>query len=131
MIYLYYSKTCYVCFTLETPFIAYLLWKWFCFSLLSFLFCFRFCFSSMCYTDVCNVLALNVHCHVMPNTIYVMLCYVMIRSIKKIQNMLTCFGNKLYGHFEFRFLCNGWTLIRIDMASNLYSVDSQSSWIRL
>ena len=67
------SKTRYVCFTLETPFIAYLLWKWFCFSLLGFLFCFRFCFSSMCYTDVCNVLAINVQCYLMPNKIYVML----------------------------------------------------------
>ena len=76
MIYLYNSITCYVCFTLETPFIAYLLWKWFCFSILGFLFCFLVCFSSMCYTDVCNVLAINVQCYLMPNKNHVMLYYV-------------------------------------------------------
>ena len=29
----------------------------------------------MCYTDVCNVLAINVQCYLMPNKMYVMLCY--------------------------------------------------------
>jgi len=29
----------------------------------------------MSYTDVCNVLAINVQCYLMPNQIYVMLYY--------------------------------------------------------
>ena len=70
-------KTCYVCSTLRTSFIAHLLWKWFCFSLLFFLVFLWFCFSSISYTDVCNVLAINVQSYLMPNKTYVNI-YVML-----------------------------------------------------
>jgi len=36
-----------------------------------------FCFSSMSYTDVCNVLAINVQSYLMPNKTYVNI-YVML-----------------------------------------------------
>ena len=41
----------------------------------SFLIFYCLCFSSMYYTDVCNVLAINVQRYLKPNTCYVMLCY--------------------------------------------------------
>ena len=37
----------------------------------------------LCYTDVCNVMAINVQCYLMPNKIYVILCYVMYADTDK------------------------------------------------
>ena len=59
------------------------------FSLLGFLFCFRFCFSSMCYTGVCNALAINVQCYLMPNKMYVMLCYIYVYGVSEIRSNKT------------------------------------------
>jgi len=79
-------KTCSVCFTLGTSFIAYLLWTWFCFSLLVFLFSFGFVLVPYTILMFLMYLAMHVQTYLMLNNIYVMLCYVMLCYV-----MLCCY----------------------------------------
>ena len=98
-----------VCFTWGTPFIAYISEHrfvfLFCFSIYVFYFWFWFSFSSMCYTDVCNVLAINVQSCLMPNKIYVML-YVMLCYMICYMLSINSHNPWQYSFLAFFRLCN-------------------------